>query len=150
MRTWRMSTWSGAAIGVAAAAVLTWLLREGVETFFASARLARDGGTFAGSGWLGFALGAVVAAVVFGAQFHPLISAVPAAWFLILFGPSLFGVVGAPDWYPDWMRSYVPRLLSVAVFVVTGLLVAVTLKVYVWSRPRSSGSTAIDVEEVSR
>lgn len=84
MRTaWRTSPWIGAAIGVVAAAVLTWLVREGWQAFLSS---GQEGFNIAGPGWLLLTLGVTLVAIVVASEFHPLISAVPAVWFLLLFG----------------------------------------------------------------
>lgn len=147
-RQWRTSVWTGAAIGVAAAGVLTWLVRDGWQALMSA---LGDGVALAGPGLLLLGVGAILTAIVVGAQFHPLISAVPAAWFLLLFGPSLaLGVAGTPGWYPDWMRSYFLLAVSPAVFIVTGVLVATTIQVYVWRRPFSSQPAAVEAEEARR
>lgn len=143
--SWRTSSWIGAAIGVVAAFVLTWLVREGWQVLLSA---VQEGvATIAGPGWLLVALGVVLVAVVVGADFHPLISAVPAAWFLLLFGPSLAGMqMGTPRWYPDWMTSYLLQAISPAAFIVTGVLVAGTIAAYV-RRLFASKPAVVEPEE---
>lgn len=129
---WRTSYWSGAAIGVVAAVVLTWLVREGWQAFVSA---GQEGLAFAKPGWLLVLVGTVLTATVVGAQFHPLIPAVPAVWFLLLFGPGLIGDFRPTDWYPEWMQTYILVAMSPAVFVVIGVLAAATIAAYVWRRP---------------
>lgn len=128
--SWRTSSWIGAAIGVVAAVVLTWLVREGWRALLSA---VQEGvATIAGPGWLLLAVGVILVAVVVGAEFHPLIAAVPAAWFLLLFGSFLAGMaMGTPGWYPDWMTSYALQAISPAAFIVTGVLVAGAIAAYV-------------------
>lgn len=144
--SWRTSSWIGAAIGVVAAVVLTWLVREGWQVLLSA---VQEGvATIAGPGWLLVALGVVLVAVVVGADFHPLIAAVPAAWFLLLFGPTLAGMeMGTPGWYPDWMTSYSLQAISPAPFIVTGVLVAGTIAAYVRHRLFASEPAAAEPEE---
>lgn len=146
MSRWRTSAWSGALIGVVAAGVLTWLVREGVQAFRSGAQSGVT--SLAGPGWLLLAVGAVLVLVVGGADFHPLIPAVPAVWFLLLFGPLLVGVAGLPDWYPEWMRSYFLVTGSAAVFIVTGVLVAATVAAFVRRRLFASEPADVEAEEV--
>lgn len=144
--SWRTSSWIGAAIGVVAAVVLTWLVREGWQVLLSA---VQEGvATIAGPGWLLVALGVVLVVIVVGADFHPLIAAVPAAWFLLLFGPSLAGMqMGTPRWYPDWMISYALQAISPAAFIVTGVLVAGTIAAYVRHSPSASEPTTVESEE---
>lgn len=143
---WRTSPWSGAAIGVVVAAVLTWLVREGVQALrFATTRV--DEGALASAFWLLLAVGVILAVVVFAAQLHPLIAGVPAAWFLVVFGPVLLGVLGTPNWYPEWMRSYFLQVGGEAAFVVTGVLVAATITAFFRRRLFSSEPANVDVGE---
>lgn len=142
---WRTSAWSGAAIGIVAAVVLTWLVLEGVQAFLSA--MQRGATTLAGPGWLLLAVGAVLVVVVVGADFHPLIPAVPAVWFLLLFGPLLVGVGALPDWYPEWMTSYFLKTGSAAVYIVTGVLVAGTIAALVRRRLVSSEHAAVEDEE---
>lgn len=143
----RISPWSGAAIGIFAAAVLTWLLRESAQALRSALRsfdATESAGALAGAFWLLLAFGAILVAIVLAAQFHPLISAVPAAWFLVVFGPVLVGVLGTPDWYPEWVRSYFLETASEAGPLITGVLVAGTVAAYV--RRRRSSPEPADVE----
>lgn len=144
--SWRTSSWIGAAIGVVAAVVLTWLVREGWQVLLSA---VQEGvATIAGPGWLLVALGVVLVLIVVGADCHPLIAAVPAAWFLLLFGPSLTGMqMGTPRWYPDWMTSYALQAISPAAFIVTGVLVAGTVAAYVRQRLFASEPEAVEPEE---
>lgn len=103
---------------------------------------------FAGPAWLLFDLGVILVAVVVGAEFHPLISAVPAAWFLLLFGFSLLGMATVPGWYPDWMTSTVLLATSPAPFIVAGVLVAATITAYV-RRRFASEPEAVEIEETA-
>lgn len=141
---WRISPWIGATIGVVAAGALTWLAREGWQAFVSSGQQGFD---FAGPGWLLLGLGVILLAVVFGSEFHPLISAVPAVWFLLLFGFTLLGMEVIPDWYPEWMTSYVLVTMSPAVFVVIGVLVGATITAYVRRSLFASEPVAAEMEE---
>lgn len=143
--TWRISPWIGAAIGVVVAAVLTWLVREGWQALLS--RVQEGGLAVAGPGWLLLALGVILVAVVVGSEFHPLISAVPAAWFLLLFGFSLVGMTTLPDWYPDWIASTVMLAISPAPFIVAGVLVAATITAYVRHSLFASKPVAAEMDE---
>jgi len=106
MRDWRLPIWAGGLLGVAAAAVLTWLLREGYQSFRAAIDLA-DFESLTGAGWLFVLGGVVLAAVLWSARIHPLIAGVPAAWFLVRFAPLLLGVETVSGWYPEWLSNHV-------------------------------------------
>lgn len=53
-----------------------------------------------------------------------------------------------PDWYPEWITSYVLLAMSPAVFVVIGVLAAAAVLAYVRGSPFSSESTAVETEDV--
>jgi hypothetical protein len=147
---WRTAPWSGAAIGFVAAVVLAWLLREGQQALRASSRSvdpAQSEATLVGAFWLLFALGAVLVVVMFAARFHPLIPAVPGAWFFVVFGPALLGVMGTPDWYPEWLRSYFLQTAGEAGPLVTGVLVTATAAGWVLRRPSTPEPVGTEVEE---
>lgn len=134
---WRISPWSGAAVGVVAAVALAWLLRESAQALRSALRSvdnAVGAGALMGAFWLLLAFGVILVATVLVAKFQPLISAVPAAWFLVVFGPVLVGVLGTPDWYPDWVRSYFLETASEAGPLITGVLVGGTVAAYVRRR----------------
>ena len=151
-RRWRISPWIGAAIGVVSAAVLAWLLREGQQALRSALRspsAAESEGALSGAFWLLLAFGVILVVVVLAAQVQPLISAVPAVWFLVVFGPVLLGVLGTPDWYPEAVRSYFLETAGEAGPLITGVLVAGTVAAYV--RLRRSSPERADVEvEVAR
>lgn len=140
MDGWTLPSWSGALIGVAAAVALTWLLRQGTQEFLWAVRTA-DSGRLTASGWLLILGSLILAAVLWSARFHPLITGVPAAWFLIRFAPTLLGAAGTPGWYPEWIGRYILQDLTEAAFIVTGLLVAATLG-ELFRRRRSEASVA--------
>jgi hypothetical protein len=147
---WRIPAWSGASIGVVAAALLAWFLREAQQVLRSALRSlgpAESEGLVTGAFWLLFAVGAVLVAIVVAARFHPLISAIPAVWFLIVFGPTLLGVLGTPDWYPDWVHSYFLQTAGEAGPLVTGVLVVGTVAAYVRSRRTSPEPVAVETEE---
>lgn len=148
----RISPWSGTAIGILAAAVLAWLLRESSDALRSALRslgLTEGAGGLAGAFWLLLAFGGILVAIVLAAQFHPLISAVPAAWFLVVFGPVLVGVVGTPEWYPEWVRSYFLETASEAGPLITGVLVAGTVAAYVRRRRSSPGFLDFAAQEAN-
>lgn len=148
----RISPWSGAAIGVGAAAVLAWLLRASAQALRSALRTldaAESAEALMGAFWLLVAFGAILVAIVLAAQFQPLISAVPAAWFLVVFGPVLVGVLGTPDWYPDWVRSYFLETASEAGPLITGVLVVGTVAAYVRRGLSSPEPVAAEVEEAA-
>lgn len=147
MEELRLPSWSGALIGVAAAAALTWLLRQGTQEFLSAVRTADSRGLMA-SGWLLILGSFILAAVLWSPRFHPLITGVPAAWFLIRFGPTLLGTAGTPDWYPEWIGRYILQDLNEAAFIVTGLLVAATLGELFRRRP--SEASVAQSEQVAR
>lgn len=125
MRTGRgWPLWAGMTAGVVAAAVISLLLRqgtvagqEGVQRF--------DVAEFR----TGFAVllisGVVVGAVALLARKHPLLAGIPAAWFLILYGPAAFSGT-APSWFPAWMTEHFLVTASPAAFLATGVFVAAT------------------------
>lgn len=143
----RLSAWSGATIGVVVAAALSWFVREAVQALRFAATRTVDEGALTGAFWMLVAVGVILVAVVFAAQLHPLIAAVPAAWFLVVFGPVLLGVLGTPNWYPEWVRSYYLQVGGEAAFVVTGVLVAATITAFFRRRPFSSEPASVDVGE---
>lgn len=143
---WRTSPWGGAAIGVVAAAVLAWLLARSQQAL-RFVNFVESPETLVSALWLFLAVGAFLVAIVYAAQFHPLISAVPAAWFLVVFGPVLFGVLGTPDWYPRWVRSYFRVAGIEAGPLITGVLVAGTVAAYVRRRRSSPEPGPVEVEE---
>lgn len=145
---WRLSAWSGAAIGVATAAGLSWFWREGQQALLSSIFALEGEGSRMAAFWLLFALGAVLVAVVVAAQFHPLISAIPAAWFLIGFGPVLFGSLSTPAWYPEWLSTYSLERAGEAAPLITGVLVTATVAAYVRRRLPSPDPVDAEAEEV--
>lgn len=104
-----------------------------VVTFVALKELTRDWWAFASrsSQDRGYAIGLLVvgagiAVVALAAQYHPLITAVPAGLLFVTYTPLFFNV-SVPAWYPEWFRrdilvSYSPALyLVVAAFATASV-----------------------------
>lgn len=144
MSHWRLSAWAGGIAGIAAAAALTWLFRWGTQTFISAVR-SPDNAELAEAGWLLLLGGVVLMAVLLSAHLHPLITGIPALWFLVRFGPLLLGVGGVPEWYPQWIGRHVLIDANEAAFVITGLLAAATTEALLrpTSPPESSSQRRI-------
>lgn len=137
MRDKRLPTWAGALAGVGAATVLTWLLREGSQSFRAAIDLAQVE-RLTGAGWLLTLAGVVLAAVLWSARIHPLIVGVPAVWFLVRFAPLLLGAGTVPSWYPEWITNHVLVDANGASFLTMALLSVATLAELISHRQTSS------------
>lgn len=144
----RLPAWAGGLVGIVAGVLLTWLLREGMQTFRFGAQMAEIGAVTRGS-WLLILASFVLAAVMWSARLHPLIIGIPAAWFLIRFAPALFGAFVVPDWYPEWLGNYILPDLNSSAYIVTGLLVAATVDAVLRRRPPTSDHTS-PTEQVSK
>lgn len=128
---WPISVWAGGALGIVAAPLLSWLLvRGGTQWYVWAGRPSAPPGVSWAS-WALFGVGVVVAAVVWGARRHPLVTGIPAGWLLLRFMPALLGTPGAREWYPEWVRQSAPMGLNVTFLVVAGVLAAATFEAYI-------------------
>lgn len=146
MKDRQLPAWAGGLVGVAGAALLTWLLREGMHTFRFGIELTEIGSVRAGS-WLLVLGSGVLAAVMWAGRLHPLITGIPAAWFLIRFAPALFGAFGTPGWYPEWLGRYILPDFNSSSYIVTGLLVVATVAAVL--RWRSRPASVLETEQVA-
>ncbi len=144
MKDRQVPAWIGALTGVVAAAALTWVLNEGSRALALAVRVQQ--GSLASAGWLLVAAGILLVAVLWGASLHPLVTGVPAAWFLLRFGPSLVGIYVFPTWYPTWLQTSVLEGLGDTAFVITGILLTATLLAL--ARRRSTSRSLSQVEAV--
>lgn len=122
---WKLPLWGGAAIGILTAAALSWLLYEGTWRFTQGFDLLLRPEALSG-GLILLLVGALLGGLVVVPRLHPLVPGIPAAWFAIVYIPSLFRWT-TPDWYPRWMELLFLRTHSAAPWVILAVLVVVSV-----------------------
>lgn len=105
MRTkWIWPTWAGALGGVVAAVAISFLLRQGTGTLTTGLQRSATGDVRTGITILLLA-GLLVGGSTVLPRLHPLLSGIPAVWFVVVYVPAL--ISGGPvDWYPTWMVNH--------------------------------------------
>jgi uncharacterized membrane protein len=128
---YQIGSWAPHAVGGlgggAIALILSWLLQEGTGRFYRG---------LSGTGKLvdlhiGLLLllvvGGIVGVVVASPRLHPLVSAIPAVWLVIAFGPAVVGGM-IPNWYPHWVSGFVLRTLGGLPVVIVGILAVASVR----------------------
>lgn len=148
---WLLSLWAGVVAGVLYAGALSWLLSEGSIRFKIGFDLLQDSQAILGVVLLLF-VGVLIGGLVVAPRLHPMASGIPAAWFAIVFGPSVFQWV-PPSWYPGWVDSLFVTSHSPAPWVILGILtvltvISLTRSTRLWSRYHRSTPQRIETEQV--
>lgn len=114
-----LPNWAGVILGLGASALLTWLLRQGMNSHV----LGVDAPEEPFSVWVILVTGLILGLTVLLARRNPLVAAIPALWLSAFFGPPLVGSLDILQSYPSWLVRFFMETVSPAPFIAIGVLV---------------------------
>lgn len=135
-----LPNWAGVVLGVGASALLTWLLRQGMNSHV----LGVDAPAEPFSVWVMFVTGLMLGLTMLLARRHPLVAAIPALWLSAFFGPPLVGSLDVLQSYPSWLVRFFMETVSPAPFIAIGVLVVSSVASLARLRLSDRRETAVD------